>query len=157
MSFLLEKDALNGKQGKAFITKDGKNIELFSVKKAQADAEFSEDDLKVVGTSIVQKKTTGVSYTGSMTIYYGTPHFVRMLEEYQKTGKMPYFTLQLTNDDPGTSVGRQTVALYNVKLQKVPIAMLDADANWLEMEVSFSFTNFEILEYFKDAPDQLGQ
>lgn len=156
MSFLLERDALNGKQGSAFMTIGGQNIEMFNIKKFQSDAEFQETDFKVVGTTLVQKKTTGVTLTGTMTIYYGTPHFLRLLQEYLKTGRLPYFTLQITNDDPATSVGTQTVVLYNVKLQKLPVAMLDADADFLEMEVSFSYTNIEVLNYFNDAPAQLG-
>ena len=116
MSFLLERDALNGKQGSAFMTINGQNIEMFNIKKFQSDAEFQETDFKVVGTTLVQKKTTGVTLTGTMTIYYGTPHFLRLLQEYLKTGRLPYFTLQITNDDPATSVGTQTVGLYNVKL-----------------------------------------
>lgn len=156
MSFLLERDALNGKEGSAFMTINGRNIEMFGMKKFQSDAEFQEADFKVVGTRLVQKKTTGVSLTGSMTIYYGTPHFLRLLQEYIKTGRLPYFTLQITNEDPSTSVGTQTVVFYNVKLQKLPVAMLDADADFLEMEVSFSYTSLEVLNYFNDAPEQLG-
>lgn len=156
MSFLLERDALNGKRGSAFMTIDGQNIEMFNMKKFQADSEFQESDFKVVGTTLVQKKTTGVTLTGTMTIYYGTPHFLRLLQEYLKTGRLPYFTLQITNDDPATSVGTQTVVLYNVKLQKLPVAMLDSDADWLEEEVGFSYTNIEVLNYFNDAPAQLG-
>ena len=154
--FLLERDALNGKQGRVFMTLDGRNIEMFGVKKIQPDAEFQESDFKVVGTTLVQKKTTGVALNGSMTIYYGTPHFIRILQDYLKTGKVPYFTLQITNDDPATSVGTQTVVLYNVKLQKMPVAILDADADFLEMEVQFTYTNLEVLNYFNDAPEQLG-
>ena len=90
-----------------------------------------------------------------MTIYYGTPHFLRLLQEYLKTGKLPYFTLQITNDDPSTSVGAQTVVLYDVKLQKIPVAILDAEAEYLEMEVSFSYRTLEVLDWFKD-PEQLG-
>lgn len=156
MPFLLEHDALNGKQGSAFMTLNGQNIEMFNMKKFQSDAEFQETDFKVVGTTLVQKKTTGVSLTGTMTIYYGTPHFLRLLQEYLKTGRLPYFTLQITNDDPATSVGTQTVVLYNVKLQKLPVAQLDADADFLEMEVGFSYTNIEVLNYFNDTPAQLG-
>ena len=155
MAFLLERDALNGKSGTGFLTINGENHEMFGMKKFQADAEFQESDFKVVGTTLVQKKTTGVALTGSMTIYYGTPYFLQMLQEYLKTGRLPYFTLQITNDDPSTSIGSQTVVLYNVKLQKLPIAMLDADAEFLEMEVGFSFTNVEDLNWFKD-PEQLG-
>mgnify|MGYP000134527272 CR=1 FL=1 len=62
--FLLERDALNGKEGKAFMTLNGRNIEMFSLKKFQSDAEFQESDFKVVGTRLVQKKATGVSLTG---------------------------------------------------------------------------------------------
>ena len=135
--FLLERDALNGKSGSGFMTIDGENHEMFGLKKFQSNAEFQESDFKVVGTTLVQKKTTGVSLSGSMTIYYGSPYFLRLLQEYLRTGKLPYFTIQITNDDPTTSVGTQTVVFYNVKLQKLPVAMLDADSDFLEMEVGF--------------------
>jgi type VI protein secretion system component Hcp len=137
------------------MTVDVQNHELFQLKKFQSDAEFQESDFKVVGTTLVQKKTTGVTLTGSMTIYYGSPLFIKLLNEYLKTGKLPYFTLQITNDDPGTTVGKQIVALYNCKLSKVPVAMLDADTDWLEEEVSFSYTGIEVLNYFND-PSALG-
>ena len=155
MAFLLERDALNGKSGSAVMTIDGENHELFQMKKFSSNAEFQESDFKVVGTTLVQKKTTGVTLAGTMTIYYGSPYFIKLLQDYLKTGKLPYFTLQITNDDPGTTVGKQIVALYNCKLSKVPVAMLDADTDWLEEEVSFSYTGLEVLNYFKD-PETLG-
>lgn len=156
MGFLLEQDALNGKSGKAFMTYNGQNIELFGLKKFDSNAEFDEADMKVVGTVRTQKKTTGVTMTGSATIYYGTPYFLRVLKEYLVTNKMPLLTFQITNDDPSTSVGKQVVALYNVKLSKVPIAILDAEADFLEEEIEFSFTDFEPLTEFSNAPAQLG-
>lgn len=155
MSFLLERDALNGKQGKAIITIDGENKELFQCKKLQTDAEFTEADFKVVGTTLVQKKTTGVNLTGSMTIYYGSPLFIKMVQEYVKTGKIPYFDLQVENEDPATSVGKQTVVYTNCKLSKVPLSILDADTEFLEEEVGFSYTGVEVLDWFTD-PAQVG-
>ena len=153
--WLVERDALNGRSGKGFMTSDGESQGMFGLKELQSEAEFQESDFKVVGTTLVQKKTTGVSLSGSMTIYYGSPYFLRLLQEYLRTGKLPYFTIQITNDDPTTSVGTQTVVFYNVKLQKLPVAMLDADADFLEMEVGFSFTGIEVLNWFND-PTQLG-
>lgn len=156
MSFLLERDALNGKAGRAFAVIDGRNVEMFGLKKFQADAEFQESDFKVVGTNLVQKKTSGVSLSGSATVYYGTPEFLNMLKTYLKSGKLPYFTFQITNEDQGSTIGSQTVALYNVKLQKLPITILDADTEFLTMDIAFSFTNVEILNAFT-APTQLGE
>ena len=155
MSFLLERDALNGKQGSAIMTIDGENHELFGAKKVNTDAEFQESDFKVIGTTLVQKKTTGVNLTGTMTIYYGTPLFIKMVQEYIKTGKIPYFDLQVENDDPSTSVGKQTVVYYNCKLSKVPLSILDADSDFLEEEVGFSYTNIEVLNWFTD-PTNVG-
>lgn len=155
MAFLLERDALNGKEGQAFITIDGRTIEMFGLKKLQTDANFQEADFKVVGTRLVQKKSTGVELTGTMTIYYGTPEFVQLVQDYLKTGKLPYFTLQVTNNDPATSVGTQTIAYYNVKLQSVPLSILDADTEFLTEDVAFSFTNLEVLNAFNE-PAQLG-
>ena len=65
------------------------------------------------------------------------------------------FSIQIINDDPSVSVGDQVVVLYNCKLSKIPIAMLDADAEWLEEEVGFSFTDVAVLRAFHD-PEQLG-
>lgn len=156
MAFLLERDALNGKSGKAFMTYDGKNVELFGLKKFESNAEFDEADFKVVGTVLTQKKTTGVTMTGTATVYYGTPHFLRILKEYLTTRRLPEITFQITNDDPSTSVGVQTAAIYGVKLSKVPIAILDAEADFLEEEIEFSFTGVEVLSEFEETPAQLG-
>mgnify|MGYP002709697301 FL=1 len=87
MSFLLERDALNGKSGSGFLKINGENHQMFGMKKFQSDAEFQEEDFKVVGTTLVQTKTTGVKLTGTMTLYYGSPYFLKLLDEYLKTGK----------------------------------------------------------------------
>jgi len=156
VGFLLEKDALNGKEGKAFAVINGENHEMFGLKKFDSNAEFQASDFPVVGTNVMQKKTKGVTMTGSATVYYGTPVFLEMLSQYLETGKLPYFTFQITNDDPGVSIGRQVVALYNVKLDKVPIALLDDSVDYLTAEITFSFTGMKVLEGFKKTPDQLG-
>ena len=93
--------------------------------------------------------------TGSMTLYYGTPEFKQLVQNYVKTGELPYFTMQITNDDPASSVGVQTVAIYNVKLTSGVLAILDAESDVLTEDVSFSFTSFELLSEF-NQPTNLG-
>ena len=81
MSYLLERDALNGKEGRAIATINGKQIELFGCKNIKADYSLDSADLKLVGTRLVQKKTTGIQLTGSMTIIYGTPYFKKLIKD----------------------------------------------------------------------------
>ena len=52
MSFLLERDTLNGASGKAFVTIDGQVKELFGAKKVQTQAEIASTDMKVSSTLV---------------------------------------------------------------------------------------------------------
>lgn len=156
MAFLLERDGLNGKSGKAFTTIDGRNVELFGLKKFEATEEYQKSDFPVVGTKSIQQKITGVKHTGSCTVYYGTPEFVKIAAEFQRTGKMPDITFQVTNDDPATTVGSQTIAYYNVVLDKIPLSILDDSADFLETEIAFTYGSFEVLKAFNTRPAVLG-
>lgn len=155
MGFLLERDGLNGKSGKAFATIDGRNVELFGLKKFEANAEFDKADFPVCGTKTVQQKITKMKISGSFTIYYGTPEFIKIAHDYQAKGTLPEITLQVTNSDSASSVGTQTVAYYGVNLDKIPLSLLDDSADALEEEVSFTAASFEPLDNF-NAPAVLG-
>ncbi len=151
MSFLLERDTLNGAAGKAVIIQDGQVKDLFGAKSVKTQAEISSSDMKVIGTKKAQQKPGAVKQTGTMTVYYGTPLFLDMLAQYIRTGVMPYFQLQTTNDDPTTTVGVQTVAYYDCKLTgTIPLSVLDAEADMLTMDVSFTYEDFEPLSGFHD-------
>jgi len=105
MSFLLGRDTVHGAAGKAFITQNGRVIELFGAKKVDAQGEISSNDMKVIGTKKIQNKPGGVKQTGTGTVYYGTSVFAEMLEKYIHTGAMEPFNMQITNEDKATSVG----------------------------------------------------
>lgn len=155
MAYLLERDSLNGKEGRAICTINGQQVELFGLKNVKIDFSLDSSDFKVVGTRLVQKKTTGVQLSGSMTIIYGTPTWKNMCKEYLYTGRLPYFTMQIENDDPATSVGKQTIVLYNCRINSGSLAQLDSDSDYLTEDVAFDFNRFEILSEFH-APDELG-
>lgn len=155
MSFLLANDGLNGKAGSAFMVKGGRNIELFGLKKFETNAEFETTNFPVVGALVNQTKVKGIKYSGTLTIYYGTPEFLSILTEFKRTRRFPELKLQVINDGTGTTVGNQIIAIYGVVLTKIPIAILDDSADYLQEEIPFTFTDFEPLEQFK-APAQLG-
>lgn len=156
MGFLLERDTVNGKEGKAFITIDGRNQELFGLKKIQTQAEIQSEDMTVVGTRKVQQKDTGVKMTGTATIYYGTSLFTDMVLSYIKTGVLPEFDIQITNSDPATTVGSQIMGYYGCKLTStIPLSVLDADTSMLTIDISFTYTDVAKLQGFTD-PERLG-
>ena len=56
MSFLLANDGVDGKAGSAFMVKNGRNIELFGIKKFESDAEILTSEFPVVGSLVNQTK-----------------------------------------------------------------------------------------------------
>lgn len=155
MGFLLAQDAISGKDGAAYATINGEVKEMFYIKKFKAEVEKKKSELKVVGTRTVQHKAKELVYTGTMTIYDVTSDFVNLMSQYDKDGVDTYFTIQIVNDDPTSTIGIKRTALYNVNLDKLPIAQLDADSDYLEAEVGFTFSGFEELDAFI-TPAKLG-
>lgn len=155
--YLLGQDTVNGAEGTATMTdSSGRNRTLFGLKNFKAVADIQGNDMKVVGTRKIQNKAAGAKMTATAQIYYGTPYFLDMVLEYIHTGVMPRFDVQVINNDPTTTVGRQVMAYYGCQLtSEVPLSILDADVSMLTLDISFTYSDVQKLEGFTD-PAQLG-
>lgn len=146
--FLEFKDTISGQEGRGYATINGRIEEMFYLKKFNADVEKVKTEGKTLGKRGTQHKANGWKGTGSMTIYYVTTMFRQLMLEYMKTGKDTYFDIQITNEDPASSIGKQTTVIKGINLDKVIMALLDVDAEALEEEVSFTFHDVDILDQF---------
>ena len=156
MAFLLAKDTVNGAEGKIFITVDGRNIEVAGMKNITTNAEIQSNDMRVVGTRIIQNKNNGAKLTGKGNIYYGSNIFTDMVLQYIQTGVMPEFDIQLTNNDPTTTIGSQVMAYYGCTLTgTVPLSILDDEEAMLNYDFEFAYTRVARLKSFNE-PTQLG-
>lgn len=151
MTFFRLQDAISGQEGRAYAIVAGRVEEMFYAKQIEATAEKQKSEGKTLGRRGTQTKANGWKGTGKMTIYYATPIFRRMMLDYIKTGKDSYFDMQVINEDPGSSIGKQTTVLKNVNLDSVIMAKIDVDAELLDEEVSFTYDDVDILDNF-NAP-----
>jgi len=71
-----------------------------------------------------------------------------MAAAFAKTGKDTYFNITIVNDDPTSTVGKQTVVLYNCNIDSVVLARLDTESDVLEDDIDFTFDDFDILDSF---------
>ncbi|NEN84364.1 phage tail tube protein [Paenibacillus elgii] len=143
------RDTISGQEGRAYATINGNKEEMFYVKKLEAKVEKEKAEIKALGRRGTQSKAKGWKGTGSMTIYYITTLFREMMNEYMVSGKDTYFDITVTNEDPSSSVGMQTVIIKNVNLDSVIMASLDTGSDTLEEEISFTFDGIEIKDRFK--------
>ena len=156
MPFLLARDTINGAEGKVFVTRDGQNIEVAGMRNITINAEIQSNDMRVIGTRKVQNKTNGVKLTGTGNIYYGSNLWTDMVLEYINTGVMPQFDIQVTNNDPTTTVGQQVMAVYGCTLTgTVPLAILNDEEAMLNYDFNFSYTNVARLQGFNE-PESYG-
>lgn len=153
--FMDEKNAISGKQARAFAIIDNNQEELFYAKSLEASIEKNKVDVPVVGRTNTPQRSSGWNGTGTLTIYYLTTMFRRLMVNYIKTGRDFYFDLQVVNDDPSSNAGKQTILLKNCNLDSVIIARFDATSDdMLEEELPFTFSDVEILDSFNTPQAQ---
>ena len=156
MSYLLAKDTVNGAEGKIVVTIDGRNVEVACMRNITTNAEIQSNDMRVIGTRKVQNKNNGAKLTGTGNIYYGTNLFTDMVLQYINTGVMPEFSIQITNNDPTTSIGSQVMAYYGCTLTgTVPLSILNGEEAMLNYDFNFAWTDVARLQAFND-PAKLG-
>lgn len=148
MAFLKAGDTISGQEGRAYATINGQVEEMFYIKTLEAKAEKQKTEVKTLGKRGTQHKTSGWSGSGSMTIYYVTTLFRQLMLNYIKTGKDVYFDVTVVNEDPTSSIGRQTVVLRGVNLDSTIVAKLDTDSEALDEDIDFTFDDVDILDSF---------
>ncbi|MCT4686084.1 phage tail tube protein [Vallitalea sp.] len=148
MGFFKADDTISGQEARAYTTINGQVEEMFYAKNLEATAEKNKAEIKTLGKRGTQHKATGWSGSGSMTIYYATSLFRKMMLDYIKNGKDIYFDIQVVNEDPTSSIGKQTTVLKNVNLDSVIMAQFDVDSDALEEDIDFTFDDVDILDEF---------
>ena len=127
MGYLRAKDTVNGALGTCFAIIDGKRHELMQVKNIQAKVKKTRMTIPILGMTAKQQKSGGWEGTGTMTVYYVSSLFRRVMADYMKNGVDTYFELLLTNEDPTGDAGRQTVLLKDVNIASTTALQALAD------------------------------
>ncbi|EKN40372.1 core tail protein, partial [Clostridium botulinum CFSAN001627] len=137
-----------GQEARAYITIEGRNEELFYAKKVESEVEKLKTEVKTLGHRGTQNKAAGWKGTGTLTVYYATSLFRDLMLKYMKDGIDVYFDMTVTNEDPTSALGKQTVVLKQCNLDKVNMAMFDVESEVLEEEMSFTFEDVDLLDKF---------
>ncbi|KAE9633716.1 hypothetical protein GND95_08655 [Defluviitalea raffinosedens] len=142
------KDSISGSLAECFITIEDKRYNFMQAINIEAQIEKTKTEVPILGKTGKGNKSTGWKGTGSATFHYNTSIFRELLYRYAKTGEDFYFDMQVTNEDPTSSIGRQTVILKDCNIDGGILTKLDADAEYLDEDFDFTFEDFEIPEKF---------
>ncbi len=150
MAYLRAKDTINGALGTCFAIINGKRHELMQVKNIKAVVKKTKAEIPILGMTGKQYKSGGWQGEGSMQAYYVSSMFREIMLEYMKYGMDTYFELMVTNEDPTGATGRQTVLLKDVNINELVITKLDIEQDCLDEDLTFTFSDVDILDTFTD-------
>ena len=142
------KDAVSASLAECFITIEGNRYNFMQAINLEASIEKAKSEIPILGRTGKGNKTTGWKGSGSATFHYNTSIFREQLYRYKETGQDAYFDIQITNEDPTSSVGRQTIVLKDCNVDGGILAKFDADAEYLDEELDFTFEDWEMPEQF---------
>ena len=132
-----------------FVTIEGRRYNFMQAINLEANFEKNKIKVPILGKTGKGNKASGWSGTGSATFHYNTSIFRELMVRYKDTGEDVYFEIQISNEDPTSAVGRQTMILMDCNTDGGILAKFDADGDYLDEDMDFTFEDFKMPETFK--------
>ena len=144
-------DAVSANFAECFVTLNGTRYSMLMAKEFEGKASINTKEVYRLGNPVIGHKAQTIALAFSMTVYKCTEIFDQVVEDFIKTGVMPTFDIQTSNDDPATSVGRSTKIYNNCVLDgDVLLSMFNAEGDFVEqtLEGYERITNGFILDNY---------
>lgn len=142
------RDAVSAPLAECYVTIDGNRYNFMQAIDLEASFEKNKTEVPILGKTAKGNKASGWSGSGSATFHYNTSLFRKLFLRYKETGEDVYFDIQVTNEDPTSTIGRQTVILKDCNMDGGVLAKFDADGEYLDESMDFTFEDFEMPEEF---------
>ena len=147
------KDTISGKLAKCFITIGSERYNFCNAIDLEAKLKKKKVKVPILGKTGVGNRSNGWEGKGKATFHYNMSIFRKLLQRYKDTGEEIYFDMVITNEDPTSDVGRQTVTLIDCNIDGGVLAKFNASADYLDEEMEFTFEDFEISSEFDLLPE----
>lgn len=144
------RDAVSGSLAQCYITIDDKRYNFMQLIKFESKVDKTSTEIPLLGRTGKGHKSTGWKGTWTATAHYNQSIMRKLLLKYKETGEDPPFEIQVTNEDPTSSIGRQTVVHKGCLTDGGTLSKFDASSEYLDEEISGTFDDFETPETFKE-------
>ena len=149
------KDAISAKLAECFVTIGTNRYNFMQAINFEAKFEKTKSEIPILGRTGTGNKSTGWKGTGSANFHYNTSIFRQLLLDFKNTGQDVYFEMQVTNDDPSSAAGRQTIVFVDCNTDGGILAKFDAEGEYINEDMDFTFEDFKMPETFKNIDGML--
>ena len=151
LEYMTADKAISGSQGTVWITYNdtGERFCFARLINLEAKAKLNKTALPVLGRTGKVHKVGSWEGEGSAKMYYCDSTMRQRVAEYKKTGKMFTMDIEVYNDDETSSLDAQAVTLKECLLDEIIVAKIDAESEYLDEEISFTFDDFDVPDTFE--------
>ena len=110
------RDTLSAKLAECFVTIGDTRYNFMQAINLEAKFEKNKTKVPILGKTGMGNKASGWSGSGKAVFHYNTSVFRELMLQYKKTGEDIYFDIQISNEDPTSAAGRQTVVLTDCNM-----------------------------------------
>lgn len=142
-------DSLSAKMAECYVTIGNNRYNFMQAINLEASFEKTKTEIPILGKTGSGNKSTGWKGSGSATFHYNTSIFRELMQQYKDTGEDTYFEIQVTNEDPTSKAGRQTVVFMGCNIDGGTLAKFDADGEYLDEDMDFTFEDFKMPQKFE--------
>ena len=143
------RNAVSAKLAECYVTIDGNRYNFMSAINLEVTFDKNKTEVPILGRTNRGHKATSSSITGSAEFHLNTSIWRELAYRFQETGEDLYFDMQITNEDPTSEIGRQTIILYDCNWDSMTLAAFDADNDdYLTESIDFTAERFEIQESY---------
>lgn len=148
--YMKGRDVISAKLAECYVTHQGRRYNFGQMIDLEVTFEKNKSEVDILGKLGTSHKTYGWSGAFSGNMHFNQSVFRRMLLEYKNTGIDPYFEMQITNHDPQSPVGRQTIIIKDCNLDSGLLAAFDAAGEDLQESVEGTYEDFQMPEEFAE-------
>ena len=141
---MMSKDGVAASLAECYITIEGNRYNFMQMIDFESTFEKTKTQLPILGKTGKGNMATGWNGTFSGTAHYNQSIFRKLMQRYKDTGEDIYFEIQVSNEDPTSSVGRQTVVHTGCNLDSGTLAKFDADGDYLSEDINGTFDDFTV-------------
>ena len=151
------KDTVSAALAECFVTIGEKRYSFMQAINLEAKFEREKSTVPILGRTGRGNKSTGWKGTGKAAFHYNTSIFRELMYRYKSTGEDVYFDIQVTNDDPTSSAGRQTVILKDCNIDGGVLARFDAVLGLKRLKAIHLNDSKNPFASHKDRHEKIGQ
>lgn len=145
---VIVQDAVRAKLAECYITVFGRRYNFAQMINLEARMDKTKTKIPILGQTGSGNVSTGWEGTFNATMHYNQSVMREVLYQFKETGEDVYFDIQITNDDPNSSAGRQTIVLVGCNLDGGTLAKFDADGEYLDEDIEGTFEDWRMPEKF---------